>query len=72
MLSNIFYNAKAIIKGSSKYPKINGIVSFKETKDGILITAKIKGLPKSKTKCGGNFFGFHIHNRNLLYWNFAR
>ena len=61
MLSDIFYNAKAIIKGGKKYPKINGIVTFKETKNGVLVTARINNLPQSKDKCKGRFFGFHIH-----------
>ena len=61
MLSNIFYNAKAHIKGGKKYPNIDGIVTFKETKDGVLVTAKINGLPQSKDHCKGRFFGFHIH-----------
>ncbi len=62
MLKNIFYNAKAYIKGGKKYPKIHGIVTFKETKNGILLTAKIDGLPTSGTDCIGRFFGFHIHS----------
>ena len=57
-----FYNAKAYIKGSSQYPNISGIVYFKETKNGILVTAQINGLPKSTNKYAGRFFGFHIHN----------
>ena len=61
MLSNIFYDAKAHIKGGRKYPKINGVVTFKETKDGVLVTAKINGLPQSKYGCTNRFFGFHIH-----------
>ncbi len=61
MLTNIFYNAKAIIKGGKLYPEIDGVVTFKETKNGILVTAKINGLPQSKDKCSGKFFGFHIH-----------
>jgi len=61
MLSNIFYSAKAIVKGGKEYPKINGVVYFKENKNGVVVTAKIKGLPKSKGKCTGSFFGFHIH-----------
>ena len=61
MLSNIFHNAKADVKGVKSYPKIKGIVTFKETKYGILLTAKINGLPTSKNNCTGNFFGFHIH-----------
>ncbi|MCI8519478.1 MAG: superoxide dismutase family protein [Clostridia bacterium] len=56
-----FYNAKANIKGGKKYPNINGAVTFKEVKDGILVTAKINGLPQSKNNCKGRFFGFHIH-----------
>lgn len=62
MLSPIFYHAKAVIKGGKKHPEIDGTVYFKETKNGILVTAKIKGLPKSTTHCKGKFFGFHIHN----------
>lgn len=61
MFSNIFYNAKAHIKGGKKFPKIDGTVTFKETKNGVLLTAKITGLPQSKSSCKGRFFGFHIH-----------
>lgn len=61
MFTNIFYDAKANIKGGKKYPNINGIVTFKETRDGVLVTARIDGLPQSKDKCKGRFFGFHIH-----------
>ena len=61
MLSNIFYDAKAIIRGGKKYPKINGTVYFNETKNGVIVTAKINNLPQSKNKCTGGFFGFHIH-----------
>ena len=61
MFANVFNHAKAYIKGGKKYPKINGIVTFKETKNGIILTAKINNLPQSKDKCGGRFFGFHIH-----------
>ena len=58
MFSN---HAKAYIKGGKKYPNINGIVTFKETKNGVLVTTKINGLPHSKDNCTGRFFGFHIH-----------
>ena len=61
MLSNMFHNAKAHIKGGRKYPQINGVITFKETKEGVLVTAKINGLPQSDTSCLGRFFGFHIH-----------
>ena len=61
MLTNIFNHARAHIRGGRNYPAINGIVSFKETRNGILVTAKITGLPQSKNSCTGRFFGFHIH-----------
>ena len=48
----MFFNrAKAYIKGGKKFPQINGIVTFKETSDGVLLTAKINGLPQSKDHC---------------------
>lgn len=62
-----FNSAKAHIKGGIKFPEINGIVTFSEVKDGILLTAKISGLPQSKDHCKGRFFGFHIHERNFLH-----
>ena len=61
MFTNIFNTAKANIKGGKKYPKIDGIVTFRETKNGVIVTAKINNLPQSKDKCKGRFFGFHIH-----------
>ena len=61
MFSNIFYDAKAHIKGGKSYPKIDGIITFKDTKDGVLVSAKVTGLPQSKDACTGRFFGLHIH-----------
>lgn len=61
MFLSKFESAHANIKGGKKYPKINGDIDFKETKDGVLLTAKVRGLPKSTNKCTGRFFGFHIH-----------
>ena len=58
MFSNIFKTAKAHIKGSTKYPKINGIVTFKEIENGVIVTAKINGLPQSKDKCTRKIFWF--------------
>ena len=62
MFSNIFHNARAIIRGGKAYPMINGVVYFNKTKDGVLLTAKIRGLPRSSNHCNGRFFGFHIHD----------
>ena len=54
-------NVHAHIQGGKEYPQIDGMVTFKETKIGILVTAKINGLPQSHNSCTGKFFGFHIH-----------
>lgn len=59
MFSN--FSAKADIKGGKMYPNINGNVKFKEMRNGVMVTAQIKGLPQSKSNCKGRFFGFHIH-----------
>ena len=50
--SNAVFNEfdKAYIKGGKAYPNINGVVTFKETKNGILVTAKINGLPQAKNR----------------------
>lgn len=62
MISNIFKKAKAEIRGGKDYKKTKGTVTFQETKKGVLVTAKIEGLPTEKNQCKGKFFGFHIHN----------
>lgn len=54
-------NARAIIRGSTSYPHIRGFVYFKQTRDGVIVTADIYGLPQLKNRSSGRFFGFHIH-----------
>lgn len=67
----MFFNtAKAHITGGIKFPEIKGIITFKEVKDGVILTAKINGLPQSKEHCKGRFFGLHIHERNFLHGKF--
>ncbi|MBR5228089.1 MAG: superoxide dismutase family protein [Clostridia bacterium] len=61
MFNNLFVNAKATIKGSSKFPNIKGIVYFKETSNGVIVTAKIYNLPAGSSHCDSRIFGFHIH-----------
>ena len=68
MFSSILYDAKAHIKGGKKYTNIDGYVYFKNTKNGLLLTANIHGLPKAQNGCKGRFFGFHIHERNIMLW----
>lgn len=53
--------AKAKIRGGKKYPRITGLVTFRETSQGVIITAKIYNLPTEKEKCNSKVFGFHIH-----------
>lgn len=55
--SNRVSSAKAIIRGDEEYVRIRGEVLFRRVKDGVLVTAKISGLPKSES----GFYGFHIH-----------
>lgn len=56
MLFNFFKTADAHIRGGKEYPQIDGIVSFKETKDGVLLTAKVTGLPQSYGPCKRKIF----------------
>ena len=58
MFLNIFNNAKAHIKGGENFPNINGIIRFKEVKDGVLLTVDINGLPQSKDQCKRKFLWF--------------
>lgn len=55
-------DAKAVVKGSKNYSKINGTVEFFQTKYGTIVKAKIKGLPDNKEKCKSPLFAFHIHS----------
>ena len=48
MFSN---KAKAVIIRGKNFPHINGLLTFKEVSDGVLLTAKINGLPQSKDIC---------------------
>lgn len=61
MFNVIFSDAKAEIRGGKKYPQIKGTVYFKETKEGVIVTARIENLPHNEGKCGNRVFGFHIH-----------
>ena len=69
MYSNNTRNAKAHIKGGKEFPEINGIVYFQEVDNGVILTAKINGLPQSQSNCKGRFFGFHIHEGNSCTGN---
>ena len=58
---NFFYDAMATVTGSSQYPEIKGSFWFRKVKHGILVTAKVFGLPTSNKICEYNIFAVHIH-----------
>ena len=51
----------AQVRGSSSYPDIFGTVTFFRYNEEVMVLADIRGLPQRAGLCGGNFFGFHIH-----------
>lgn len=58
MLSVLNRTAKAHIKGGKEFPRIDGIVSFKEIRNGIIVTAKINNLPSALNSCNRQVFWF--------------
>lgn len=54
-------DATAFIRGSEKYPTINGIVQFYQTYSGVIVKAEIEGLPISQGVCSSNIYAIHIH-----------
>ena len=64
-LNEIPYNradAIAIIRGSDAYPDIDGIISFYKVNVGVMVFAKITGLPKDGALCHSPIYAFHIHS----------
>lgn len=57
MIRNDF-SAAACVKGGKDAPMLSGVVRFYQKNDGVLVEAKISGLPKNN-KTG--FFAMHIH-----------
>ncbi len=53
-------DAYAHILGHSGYPQLNGTVTFRQTDNGVLVTARVFGLPDQQA-CSSGVFGFHIH-----------
>lgn len=62
--------ASADIRGSSLYPGIHGSVDFKQTAEGVLVTADIYGLPCGKG-CPFDVFAFHVHSGTSCSGNAA-
>lgn len=53
--------ARALLKGSEKYPELRGSVQFYQTDMGVMVVTEIFGLPNPATPCERPVFGFHIH-----------
>ena len=54
--------AVARVHGNREYAKICGDVYFYQMADGVLVAARVTGLPKPTQEAPGRFFGFHIHS----------
>lgn len=50
----------AIINGSSTYPSLHGIASFRQTDRGVLVSIEVGGLPQGN-ECRTGIFALHIH-----------
>lgn len=55
-------NATAMIKGSTRYPKIRGTVYFYQTDGGVIVKTRVSGLPKTNNVCKKPIFAMHIHS----------
>lgn len=53
--------AAATIAGSKDYPGISGSVRLYQASEGVIVLARISGLPRSDSPCRERIFGFHIH-----------
>lgn len=60
MFDNIFNSAKAHIKGGKKYPQIDGIIAFKETKDGVFVKCYFEEFTIVRPSCAHLA---HIHKK---------
>lgn len=58
MQKDCISRAIADIRGSEEYPRLCGFVSFRQADKGVLVTAKISGLPQTEH----NVFAFHVHS----------
>ncbi len=61
--------AIAVLEGSRAYPDIRGIVHFYQTKYGVLIGAKVSGLPSPQGECASPIFAFHLHEGDTCTGN---
>ena len=55
---SLSHAAVALVKGGPSAPALSGTVQFYDTPEGVLVSARIDGLPSSNPT---GFFAFHIH-----------
>lgn len=60
-LADVPPQAYAIIRGSSSYPDIWGVVYLYPCWGGTLFVAEVQGLPQESGSCGNHIHGLHIH-----------
>ncbi len=53
--------ASAVVRGSADFRQLAGTVDFYQTDRGVLVVARISGLPTSRLPCQSRIFGFHLH-----------
>lgn len=53
--------ARAVIRGSEKYPDIRGRADLYDVHGGTVLVVEVSGLPKEAMEGHPGFFGFHIH-----------
>ena len=58
-----------VIKGSTKYPNINGVALFYQTDKGVIVRTEVSGLPNTTGECKFDIFAYHIHNGNKCTGN---
>lgn len=61
--------AEAKLKGSAEYPDIKGYARFSETKDGVLVSLWVSGLPLPENKCDRRIYAVHIHSGSFCTGN---
>lgn len=55
-------DAYAIIAGDEAHSEAIGRVNFYSTRHGVIVAAKITGLPADNDMCTSRIFAFHIHS----------
>lgn len=56
-------DAVSYLSGSKNYPEVRGVVSFRQTSKGVLVSSEVYGLPDEGTHpCESTFFAMHIHD----------